>query len=64
MIDNLLSLFGVHQAGMVIGIASQVIRSFETEYAENHDAKIAALDTLISVLQKHKEKLTTPEATQ
>lgn len=64
MIDNLLSLFGVHQTGMVIGIASNVIKAFETEYAQNHDAKLAALDAIIDVLQKHKEKMTAPESTQ
>lgn len=58
MIEKLLSTFGVHQAGMVIGIASNVIKAFETEYAQDHDAKVAALDTLIAVLQQHRDKVT------
>jgi hypothetical protein len=55
MISQLLSLFGVHKAGMVLGVASQVIRTFEQEFALDHDAKQAALGALIDVLKAHKE---------
>lgn len=57
MIDKLLSVFGVHKAGMVIGIASNVIKAFETEYAQDHDAKLAALDTIIAVLKQHRDQM-------
>lgn len=55
MISQLLSLFGVHKAGMVLGVASNVIRAFEQEFAQDHDAKQAALAALIDVLQAHKD---------
>lgn len=57
MIDRLLGLFspgGIHKIGMITGVASQVIRTFEQEFADNHDGKNAAIDALIELLQKHK----------
>lgn len=55
MISQILSLFGIHRAGMVLGVASNVIRAFEQEFGQDHDAKKAALAALIDVLQQHKE---------
>ena len=63
MIDKLLDIFGVHQTGMVIGIASNIIKAFETEYAQDHEAKLAAIDSIISVLQKHRDKISSPAPT-
>ncbi len=57
MLSNLLEIFGVHRLGMVLGVASQVVRTFEQEFAQDHNAKIAAIDSLIDVLKQHKEKL-------
>lgn len=54
MLDQLLSLIGVHRVGLVAGVASQVIRTFEQEFAQDHNAKNAAIDTMIDVLNKHK----------
>jgi hypothetical protein len=55
MMNQLLSLFGIHRAGMVLGVASNVIRAFEQEFAQDHDAKCAAITALIDVLQQHKD---------
>lgn len=55
MINRLLSLFGIHRTGMVLGVASNVIRAFEQEFAQDHDAKCAAIAALIDVLQQHKD---------
>lgn len=54
MLDQLLSLIGVHRVGLVAGVASQVIRTFEQEFAQDHSAKNAAIDTIIDVLKKQK----------
>ncbi len=54
MIDKFLSIFGVHRVGMLVTVASQVIRTFEQEFAQDHDAKNAAIDAIIEVLQTHK----------
>lgn len=55
MIDKFLSLFGVHRVGMVLTVASQVIRTFEQEFAQDKDAKNAAIDSIVEVLLQHKE---------
>lgn len=55
MLEKLLNVFGVRQAGMVVGIASNVVNAFETEYAKDHDVKLAAYDALIAVLQHHRD---------
>lgn len=54
MIDQLLTDFGIHKSGMIVGVASNVIRAFETEFAENHDVKNAAIAALINVLEAHR----------
>lgn len=58
MLDKLLSLFGVgaiHRVNMVVNIASQIVNTFEKEFAQDKDGKKAAIDTLIDLLQKHKD---------
>ena len=55
MIDKLLSLIGIHRASLVMGIASNVIKAFEQEFAKDQNAKSAAIDTLVQVLQSYKE---------
>jgi len=58
MIDRFLEIFGLgalHKVGMVTGVASQVIRTFEQELAQNHTARNACIDALIELLQKHKD---------
>lgn len=54
MIDKFLSLFGVHRVGMIIHLASQVIRTFDQEFAKDHNAKNAAIDSIVEVLIQHK----------
>lgn len=57
MIDKFFSLFqstAVHKIALLTGVCSQVIRTFEQEFAQDGDAKNAAIDTLIDLLQKHK----------
>lgn len=57
MLDHFLAMFGVHRVGMVTAVASQVIRTFEQEFALDQNAKIVAIESLIDVLQKHKDSL-------
>lgn len=54
MIDKFLSIFGVHRVGMVVTVASQVIRTFEQEFQQDGDAKNAAIDAIVEILQGHK----------
>jgi hypothetical protein len=54
MTSKLLSDFGIHKAGMILGVASNVVRAFETEFAQDHDTKTAAIAALIDVLEAHK----------
>ena len=64
MINNIFSLFGVHRTGMLMGIASNVIKAFEQEYAQDGNALGAAIDSLILLLQQHKVQVSakTPAA--
>lgn len=58
MIEQFFSLFqnsAVHKIALLTGVCSQVIRTFEQEFAQDQNAKNAAIDTLIDLLQKHKE---------
>lgn len=55
MIDKFLSLFGVHRVGMVLTVASQVIKTFEQEFQKDGDSKNAAIDALVEVLLQHKD---------
>jgi hypothetical protein len=57
MIDKFFSLFqntAVHKIALLTGVCSQVIRTFEQEFAQDSASKDAAIDTLIDLLQKHK----------
>jgi hypothetical protein len=58
MIETFMAVFNknMHQAGMIISMASQVIKSFEQEYAQDKDAKNAAIDALVAVLNSQKDK--------
>lgn len=67
MIDKLLGVFGIHRLGMLVQVASQVVRTFEQEFQKDGDAKNAAIDALIEILQSHKTTsptITTPEPKQ
>ena len=55
MIDKLLSLIGIHRVGLVVGVASNVVKAFEQEFAKDQNAKIAAIDTLLQILQSYKD---------
>jgi hypothetical protein len=57
MIDKFFSLFqnsAVHKIALLTGVCSQVIRTFEQEFAQDANSKDAAIDTLIDLLQRHK----------
>jgi len=54
MIDKLLGIFGIHRLGMLVQVASQVVRTFEQEFKDNEDAKNAAIDATIDILKSHK----------
>lgn len=57
MIDKFFELFqgtAIHKIGLLTGVCSQVIRTFEQEFGQDQDAKNAAIDTMIDLLQKHK----------
>lgn len=59
MIEQFFSLFSgtaVHKIALLTGICSQVVRTFEQEFAQDKDARDAAIDTLITLLQKHKDQ--------
>lgn len=57
MIEKLLEIFGhtgIHKIGMITGVASQVVRTIDQELAGNHEHKVVAIDSIIEILQKHK----------
>ncbi len=57
MLDKLLAFLGVgaiHRTAMVAGVASNVVKAFEQEFAQDHNAKNAAIDTLVQLLLAHK----------
>ena len=58
MLDKLFEVFGskgVHRISMLCGIASNILKAFETEFKDDKSAKNAAIDTIIDLLQKHKD---------
>lgn len=55
MMNELLSLFGTHKSAFILGLASNVVRAFEQEFAQDHDAKIKALSVLVDILVEHKK---------
>lgn len=57
MLDKLLAFLGVgaiHRTAMVAGVASNVVKAFDQEFAQDHNAKNAAIDTLVQLLLAHK----------
>ena len=54
MIDKLLGMFGIHRLGMLVQVASQVVRTFEQEFAQDCASKNAAIDAIIEILKSHK----------
>lgn len=50
-------MFGIHKIGLITGMASQIVRTFEAEFAKDGDAKNAAIDAIIEMLQKHKDQV-------
>lgn len=67
MIEKFFALFqgaAVHKIGLLTSVCSQVIRTFEQEFGQDLDARNAALDTMIELLQKHKNLpvVVTPES--
>lgn len=54
MLNELLSLVGIHRTGMVVQIVSNVVNAFEKEYEQEPDARLAALDAFIALLQVHR----------
>lgn len=57
MIEKFFELFqgaAVHKIGLLTSVCSQVIRTFEQEFGQDQDSKNAAIDTMIDLLQKHK----------
>jgi len=63
MLDKLFSVFGgkaIHRVSMLCTISSQIVTAFEKEFQEDKDAKNAAIDAMIDILQKHKDVQTSP----
>lgn len=60
ILNDLLSRFegnSIHRLAGVINIGSQVIKSFEQEYANDQNAKNAAIDLIVEILQGYKDKI-------
>ena len=58
MFDNLLVLFGngaIHRMSMIVNIVSQIVKTFDAEFQTDKTTKNAAIDTIIDLLQKHKQ---------
>lgn len=58
MLEELFTTFGagaVHKMGLVFNVASQVGKTFEQEFKEDKNAKNAAIDATVLLLQKQKE---------
>ncbi len=61
MIEKFFALFqgaAIHKIGLLTGVCSQVVRTFEQEFGQDKIAKNAAIDTMIELLQKYKETST------
>jgi len=57
MIEEYFKLFqcsAVHKIALIASVCSQVIRTFEQEFAKDPDGRNAAIDTFIELLQKHR----------
>jgi hypothetical protein len=67
MLKELLSIFSsnsVHRLALVTSIGANVIKTFEQEFAADHSAKDAAIDTLVALLQSHKGAPAAPAPAQ
>ena len=63
MIETFFSLFksdAVHKIALVSNVCSQVVKTFEQEFAHDANYKSAAIDTLIELLQKYKNNAHKP----
>lgn len=59
MLDVLFNLFksnNLSKLTSVLGMIENLISTFEAEFAEDKNAKDAALDTIIKLLESHKTK--------
>lgn len=58
LLDKLFSFLSgdraMHRTAMVANVASNVVTAFEQEFQQDGNAKDAAIDTLIGLLQQHK----------
>lgn len=54
---NLIEALGIHRSGMVLGIASNVIKAFDHECSKDEKLKISLIDTMISLLQMYKDEI-------
>ena len=50
-----LGIGAIHRINMITNITSQIVKSFEQEFAQDGNAKNIAIDALIELLQKHKQ---------
>lgn len=55
--QDLFNIFGIHKIGLLTGMASQIVRTFEQEFKEDDNAKNAAIDAFIIMLQTHKNQV-------
>jgi hypothetical protein len=57
MLKELLSIFSsnsVHRLALVASIGSNILKTFDQEFANDPSTKDAAIDTLIELLKSHK----------
>jgi len=58
ILDNLLDVFekdAIHRIGLITTVTSQVLKTFEQEFANSKPSKNAAVKALIALLQKDLE---------
>lgn len=63
MIDKFFQMFqgnAIHKITLVAGVCSQVVRTFDQEFAQDGNSKDACIDTLIELLQMHKTTAQVP----
>lgn len=59
MLDILFNLFksnNLSKLTSVLGIIENLVTTFEAEFAEDKNAKNAAIDTIIKLLESHKSQ--------
>lgn len=57
MFKEILSIFQsnpVHRLALITSIATNVVKTFEQEFAADHNSKDAAIDALVALLQYQK----------